>query len=405
MLILPIEEATPGVKLAMGVMNPQAPDRQLLKAGYVLDEPVLKRLRDLGIPFIYVDYPDLADLDKLLMPSLSPARQQMYLQIKNTFAAVEKTAHPTVTFPDYYAVTRELVLTLMQQGQNPVYMDLMGAQMGGSEVAHCAAVAHLSLTLGIKLEQYLINQRKRLSPQHAKEVVNLGVGGMLHDIGKARLDRKLREHHVCNRPKDETDDKAWQEHVQLGYDMVRSGIEPSAAAAVMHHHQTFDGEGFPSLAHVEGGPRPLAGEKIHVFARIVGTANLFDRLRIAADGRRRPNIEVLHLLRTEYASRLDPQVAKILPSVIPPFPPGMKVKMTDGTMAVVTNFAVSDPYNPTIRRLAADNWTLEGAPIDLADAGGLHIAEIEGRSTTGFLPPPDVPAAQSSASSRVTAAA
>src|SRR5690606_27123731 len=99
----------------MGVMNPQAPDRQLRKAGYVLDEPVLKRLRDLGIPFIYVDYPDLADLDKLLMPSLSPARQQMYLQIKTTCAAVEKTAHPTVTFPDYYAVTRELVLTLMQQ--------------------------------------------------------------------------------------------------------------------------------------------------------------------------------------------------------------------------------------------------------------------------------------------------
>lgn len=386
MLILPIEEATPGVTLAMGVMNPQQPDRQLLKAGYVLDERVLRRLQDLGIPFIYVDYPDLADLDKLLMPSLSPARQQMYMQIKNTFAAVEKTARPTVTFPDYYAVTRELVLTLMQQGQNPVYMDLMGAQMSGNAVAHSAAVAHLSLTLGIKLEQYLISQRKRLSPQHAREVVNLGVGGMLHDIGKARLDKHLRDFHTCNPAGDESDDAAWQAHVSLGYEMVRNGVEPSAAAAVMHHHQTFDGAGFPSLTNAEGEYRPPAGEKIHIFARIVGVANRFDRLRLAPDGRRRPNIEVLHLLRTEHNEHLDPQIARILPSVIPPFPPGMKVKLSDGTMGVVTNFAISEPYKPTVRRLAEDNWSLEGAPIDLGAVPEITIAKIDGHSTSGLLP-------------------
>ena len=404
MLILPIEEATPGVTLAMGIMNPQAPDRQLLKAGYVLDEPVLRRLQDLGIPFIYVDYPDLADLDKLLMPSLSPARQQMYLQIKNTFAAVEKTARPTVTFPDYYAVTRELVLTLMQQGQNPVYMDLMGSQMGGSEVAHSAAVAHLSVTLGIKLEQYLINQRKRLSPQHAKEVVNLGVGGMLHDIGKARLDKRLRDYHTCNPPGDEADIEAWQAHVQIGYDMVRNGIEPSAAAAVMHHHQTFDGSGFPSLTHADGAFQPLSGEKIHVFARIVAAANRFDRLHVAPDGRRRPNIEILHLLRAEHSAYLDPQVARILPSVIPPFPPGMKVKLSDGTMAVVTNFAIGDPYHPTVRRLAADNWTLEGAPVDLGEVSEITIAEIDGQPTAGFFPDADTAVRDSSGHAAAVAA-
>jgi len=385
-LIVPIEEATPGIKLAMGVCNPQQPDRELLRAGYVLDATVLARLRDLGVPFILADYPGLGDLDKLLMPSLSPARQQVYLNIKKTFAAVERTAKPTVTFPDYYAATRELVLTLMQQGQNLVYMDLMSANLAGDDIAHSAAVAQLSLTLGIKLEQYLINQRKRLAPHHAKEVVNIGVGGMLHDIGKARLDPRLRKYHSAYQPQDEKELAEWQEHVQIGYEMVRHGIEPSAAAAVMHHHQMFDGSGFPRVNHADGGYRPLQGDRIHIFARLVAVANLYDRLTVDPEGRRRANIEILHLMRTTYAPQLDPVIAGILPSVIPPFPPGMKVKLSDGTMAVVTGFAAHEPYKPSVRRLAEDNWTLEGPPIDLAVVTDLQIAEIDGCRTEGLIP-------------------
>src|SRR5690606_25116182 len=149
-----------------------------LKAGYTMDERVLERLRELGVPFLYVDYPGLEDVDKLLMPALSPARQQMYQQIRKTITAVERTAQPTDTFPDHYAVTRELVLTLMQRGALPVYTDMMSGSLGNEEVAQASAVAPVSLPLGSKLEQDLSNRRKRLAPAHAREVVNLGVGGM-----------------------------------------------------------------------------------------------------------------------------------------------------------------------------------------------------------------------------------
>src|SRR4051812_4900958 len=105
-LIVPIEEATAGMTLAMNVTQPEQPDQDLLKAGYTLNDEILKRLRDKGVETIYVDYPDLGDLDKHMAAVLSPARQQVYQQIRDTIAAVQKTAQPTVSFPDYYSSTR-----------------------------------------------------------------------------------------------------------------------------------------------------------------------------------------------------------------------------------------------------------------------------------------------------------
>jgi HD-GYP domain-containing protein (c-di-GMP phosphodiesterase class II) len=395
-LILPIEEATAGVTLGMPVMHPHQPGQQLLKAGYTLDEAVLGRLRELQVPYIFVDYPGLGDLDKLLLPTLSPARAQMYHHIRNTISAIEKTAQPTVTFPDYYAVTRELVITLLQQGSHPVYMDLMSSTLGNDEVAHATAVAHLSLMLGIKLEQYLINQRKRLSPAHAREVVNLGVGGMLHDLGKAKLPKDMRKFNVLTEPQTPEQREAAESHVQLGYDMVRSGIEPSAAVAVLHHHQRYDGTGYPAVTHADRHHGPLEGDKIHIFARIIAAADLFDHLTPGANGRRRTNIEILHEIRTQHTARLDPEIARVLPAVIPPFPPGMKVKISDGTTAVVTNFAHNDPYQPTIRRLN-DDGALEGDNIDLREAPHLRVASIDGVSTDGLIPERETPARKAAA--------
>src|SRR5438105_13402609 len=113
-LIVPIEEAQPGMKLAMHVSHPEQPDHDLLKAGYLLDLKVIGRLRALAIPCVYVDYPGLEDLDRHLAPYLSPARQELYTQIKETITSVEKKTRPSVGFADYYATTRQLIITLLQ---------------------------------------------------------------------------------------------------------------------------------------------------------------------------------------------------------------------------------------------------------------------------------------------------
>lgn len=384
-LVLPVDDAEPGVCLALPVLHPQQPGQELLKAGYVLDEPVLRRLRQLGVETLYVAYPELADLDRHLLPVLSPARQRIYTQIRNTIRAVEKTAKPTVTFPDYYAATRELVITLLNQGQHAVYMEQLAGRAPEDEIAHATAVAHVSLMLGIRLEQYLIRERSRLSAAHAREVVNLGVAGMLHDIGKPRLPESVRGANALLIPEDPQLRAEWEAHPRVGYEMVRGGIESSAAVAILQHHQRFDGTGFPSAKQPDKPDAPLAGAQIHVFARIIAAADLYDRLAAAPDGRRRTNLQVLHRIRSEYASWIDPQILRILPSVVPPFPPGTIATLDDQRTAVIVGNDPANPYAPTVRQLER-GLVLTGEPFVVNTPGQPVIAVAEGESTDEMLP-------------------
>lgn len=365
-LIVPIEEVREGMKLAAPVAHPENPDQSLLRQGYVLEKMVIARLRSLEIPFIYVDYPALDSLDKHLAVYLSPARQAIYKQIKQSVTQVQRQTRPGVSYDDYCATTRDMIDTLLTQGQNPIYLDQMSRQ-GGDAVAHAAAVAHLSLLLGLKLESYLISQRTRLPANRAKDIVNLGVAGMLHDLGMSKLPESLQGYCETHPPEDPAEREQWESHVRIGYDLIRNDVQATAAAAVYQHHQHFDGSGFPIMKGEEGARGAMDGERIHVFARIMLCANLYDRLLSPPDGkkRRRSNREVLALMETQYAGWCDPEIVRVLQMVAPPYPPGCRVRLADGTTAVVLDVNPAEPNKPLVQRLAEDNWTVIGQPIDL----------------------------------------
>jgi HD-GYP domain-containing protein (c-di-GMP phosphodiesterase class II) len=379
-LIVPIHDVQPGMRLAMTITNPAFPEQELLTAGYPLDEMILKKLRDIGITVLYVDYPDLGDLDRHLEPYLTPARREIYAQVREAFTSVETEARPSVNFAAYYATTRQLIMALMRQGKHPIYLDEMMGGLGSDAVRHAASVAHLAMVMGLRLEQYIVKQR-RLPPDHAREVVNLGVAGMMHDIGKIRLPKHVRDYDAVRAPKSPEEDAAWQAHPVWSYEMIHDSVEASACAAVLHHHQHFDGTGFPAVSPRRGAPRERQqGEEIHIFGRVLQAADLFERLSITASGKRRPNVQVLHMMRTMYGNRIDPHIMRALPSIIPPYPPGATVKLSDGTTATVIEFHPREPYYPTVRRLDRDTWAMTGAPFNILPGAGPSITSVCGMS-------------------------
>jgi HD-GYP domain-containing protein (c-di-GMP phosphodiesterase class II) len=385
-LILPIDDAKPGMQLAAPVFHPDAPEQELLKRGYVLEAKVLRRMAEMGVDALYVDYPGLDDLDRHLAVNLSPARQAVYTQIKHTISAVQRQTRAQVTYTDYYAGTRELITTLLSQGQHPVFIDQM-SRLGTDAVGHATAVAHLSLMMGLKLERYLVEERSRLNPSHAREVVNLGVAGMLHDLGKCKLDDTLQSHTAVELPADGDARSEYESHPRIGYDMVHNGIEPSAASAILHHHQHYDGGGFPQVKHRDGTVATMDGKRIHVFSRIVMVADLYDRLATSTQNRaRRGNLEVLHIIRTQYAAWCDPIVLSALQAIAPPFPPGSRIGLSDGSMAVVVDVHPERPYTPKVKRLVGEEMTLEAEAIDLSIDGAPQVETIAGVPVTGMVP-------------------
>jgi HD-GYP domain-containing protein (c-di-GMP phosphodiesterase class II) len=100
-----------------------------------------------------------------------------------------------------------------------------------------------------------------------REIRNVQIGSLLHDVGKIGIDdRILRKPSVLT----EDEYRYMKQHPEKGASMLASiknmrDINP----AVRHHHERWDGGGYP------GG---LRGEEIPLIARIVNVADTFDAM-------------------------------------------------------------------------------------------------------------------------------
>jgi HD-GYP domain-containing protein (c-di-GMP phosphodiesterase class II) len=252
-------------------------------------------------------------------------------------------------------------------------------------------VCYLSLLMGLRLGPYLERERPKLSPEVAREIQSLGVAAMMHDIGVTQLPKEVVERYA--RTLDETDE-AWREHVQIGYAMVRGNLDPTAAAAVLHHHQRFDGSGFPTRTTAQGEELAGKGRDIHIFARIIAAANLYDGLMHPAsvlgsdDGVHGtfPSVRALkQMLEPPCRGWTDPFVFAALLSVCPPYPPGSLVTLNDRQRVAVESWDPREPCRPVVveYREGEDTDTAAHRPsIDLRERPELWIAKIDGHDVS-----------------------
>jgi HD-GYP domain-containing protein (c-di-GMP phosphodiesterase class II) len=382
MLRVDLRRAKPGMKLALPVQNPKVPGSVLLKVGYVLDEGIISRLDSMGIRSVWVDYPSLSFLSQYVSRDNLDAQQDLVQQISQTFESMQRESAAKLTYEDYTNAIGRLIEQLVAQPQTAIFLgDLVEAD--DDLMRHSTTVTYLSLLMGLKLENYLVNERRHVDPTRAKEVTNLGLGTMLHDIGVPMLDNEVRQQ--FEQTHDESD-PAWQEHPALGFRHVRQKLDPSAATVVLNHHQRFDGTGYV------GGQYPiLDGKRIHIFARIAAVADQFDRLHRPAALPEQPTVWVLSNLVSEpLASKFDPEVLSALLEVVPPYPPGSIVRLSDGRYGVCIDHSAESPCRPTVQIIphpdALDAEELpNGEIVDLRrEPIHLEVVECDGSDVTGL---------------------
>lgn len=100
-----------------------------------------------------------------------------------------------------------------------------------------------------------------------RQVDGVRLGGLLHDLGKIAIPDSIL--HKPG-PLDLAEFAILKRHPEIGAEIVRplrvlDGPEP----AVLHHHERFDGTGYPY---------ELRGEEIPLSARIVAVADAFDAM-------------------------------------------------------------------------------------------------------------------------------
>lgn len=383
MLRVEIKAARPEMTLALPVMNPRLPGHQLLHVGYELTPAVIEKLDEMRVRTIWVDYPSLSFLNKYVDPGAIVIRANVVTQMQNTFEALQETSAAKLNYDAYTNTISDLVDSVLTNPEAALFIgDLCETESGDEMMRAGSSVTYLSILLGLKLEGYLIKQRRHVTePERAKYVVPLGVGAMLHDIGVTMLPKEVVARY--NETHDESD-PAWREHPALGFRAVRGRIEPAAATVVLHHHQQFDGSGYA------GKDFPVqAGEGIHIFARIAAVADVFTRLSNPASGEAMPQVWALAAMLSEkLRTRFDPNVLRALAEVVPPYPPGSRVTLSDGSQAIVIDHHISDPCNPTVQRLPDNVLPKPGQPlgetINLREHDKLNIVACDGKRTEPY---------------------
>ncbi|MBL0928306.1 MAG: HD domain-containing protein [Phycisphaerales bacterium] len=380
MLLVSVTQARPGMKLAMPVMHPDRPDTTLLRDGFVLDELTVAGLRSLRLPHIWIVYPDLAFVAKYVSPELVRARGEIGRLIGDVIDRIGADASPKLDYEVYKGVVRDFVARFRDERNCGLFLQTM-AEGDRPLMRHSADVCVLAMLMGIKLDAYIVAQRRRVAPHRAKDVVNLGVAGMLHDIGMLDIApdaaERWRRHHDYSDP-------AWRKHVRFGYERVKGQVEASAASAILHHHQRYDGTGFPSREFDTGIRRAPRGPEIHVFARIIAVADLFDRLRHPHGGPAVPAVSAYaRLLRPPLVDWCDPHVLGALIQTAPAYGPGTVVRLSSGHVAAVVDWSDKQPCRPTVQLLTPPDSlgrARENAHVryDLRQHPELSIVEVDG---------------------------
>jgi len=153
---------------------------------------------------------------------------------------------------------------------------------------HSYRVAQYALALGHELG---LNE---------DELKALQLGCLFHDIGKLLLPEQFPPNRTS-----QFEQPLSRQHPVLGEQLVKNvGLPSGAISVIRHHHERWDGKGYPDQ---------LRGEVIPLLARIASVANAYDHLtEPKGDSPPLSHSEINALLKSEMGQAFDPKIVQTL---------------------------------------------------------------------------------------------
>jgi len=169
-----------------------------------------------------------------------------------------------------------------------------------------------SLVLAIEAkDQYTRGHTERVSEHcmrmadelglDAQQRQNLQWASVLHDLGKIGTPES-----ILNKPSrlSKAEYACVQEHPAKGAEILASISQlADALPAIRHHHEHYDGGGYPD---------GLQGEQIPLLARVIAVADTYDAITSARAYRgARSDAEAMHIITTCSGTQLDPKLTDV----------------------------------------------------------------------------------------------
>jgi HD-GYP domain-containing protein (c-di-GMP phosphodiesterase class II) len=172
------------------------------------------------------------------------------------------------------------------------------------------------------------------------DILNIGVAGMYHDIGKLSISRK-----ILQKPDQLTDQEFGlvKSHTLLGAEIMLKyvntlGILPVVVA--FEHHLKYDSSGYPRLPFLR---------KQHVASLIVAICDVYDALSQRRGYKQDYSPDVVYgIMNKDKGKAFDPELLDKFFRVMGLWPVGVVVELSDGSIALVKEQNESDIRRPKI---------------------------------------------------------
>lgn len=197
-------------------------------------------------------------------------------------------------FDIFYSEHPDKLVTQTMNASKKLVSEVMKFPFAVKSISQLQGYSRGTVDHSVNVSVLSVYLAMQMGYSHQLILQHVGMGGLLHDIGKSRV-------RIADDDPPETVELKMKDHPVLGLRLLESQqkVPNEVKMIVAQHHECNDGTGYP---------KKLRGNMIYDLARIVSIANVFDALVAEATGplsvRQKAAVKRLD---EEYFKKFDPQ--------------------------------------------------------------------------------------------------
>lgn len=326
----------------------------MLACGVSLSSRYIDSIKKLGYPGVYVDDDISKDIEIVNAISDELHRETM-VGIRRIFVTAQQGGK-TASRLDINKQVEDILDELLHN--QSIMLNMIDLRSFDSYTyAHSVSVAVLSMVIGIAFHK------------NKDELIKLGLGALLHDIGKVFISKDILNKKGPLTPEEFNVIKT---HSRAGYDYVvdQYNLPILSRVTIVDHHERYDGSGYP-----------LGKKKaeISLFGRITAVSDVYDALTSERPYRKATSpSNAIEYIMAGSGTLFDPEVVRIFTNKIAPYPVGASVRLSNGWSGIILENYESLCLRPRIRVYQRDGRLVAPFEISLKDDPSYLNVTIEG---------------------------
>lgn len=327
MRLVSIEMLKPEMKIARAVYNQGA---LILPVGSTNVARYIPNLRNMGIEYVYVED---AKSEGIEIPDAIAER---------TRTSCKQVLQNTI---EQFSITDKLETRELEGCVSSVISEILKTPDIQVSLNDIASADEYTYTHSVSTMVYALMIARKLNYSEQKMTV-LGMGTLLHDIGKMLIEREImfKEGQLTQQEYEYV-----KMHSLYGYQTLRriASLPEQVRQIAYMHHERLDGSGYPQGLH---------GEELNQYIRIVSIADVYDALTTDRCYRKKwPANKAMDFLVEKSEKEFDPVLVGLFTQQLAVYPNGSLVRLSNRCFGIVSKQNKNMPLRPFVRVIQDPN--------------------------------------------------